>query len=407
MKYFLIIFSIIALSFNFSFAEEKKIKMRSSPKSNNFKKVEINISPDLINIEEIKNLKKNINTASKYAKELDTTLREKKKIKYRGSAKEIYNNYSKSVFYLYNPDMKTMGTGFLVDDVGLVLSNWHVAEKAENLYLWTLPDGGELSEDFLFDKSPYFNSEVVAVNKEQDLALIKVLGLPKSIKSVKLGSNDVISVGDDVYAIGHPISYPWTFSFGMVSQVRNNFTWNYDTKFEHKADVVQMQTPISEGNSGGPLFSSEGIVIGVNTLGITEGQNLNFAIAVDHVKKFIDDNPDVKNINPITSVIKKKFSDVITQDFNENGVIDTWYIDTNKNGKTDKGFVDDNEDGIVEGILYDVNENGIYEIYAVDTDGDGKEDKSYIDKNEDGKADVISYDYDQDGKPDKVEPYKS
>ena len=58
MKYFLIIFSIIALSFNFSFAEEKKIKMRSSPKSNNFKKVEINISPDLINIEEIKNLKK-------------------------------------------------------------------------------------------------------------------------------------------------------------------------------------------------------------------------------------------------------------------------------------------------------------------------------------------------------------
>ena len=407
MKYFLIIFSIIALSFNFSFAEEKKIKMRSSPKSNNFKKVEINISPDLINIEEIKNLKKNINTASKYAKELDSTLREKKKIKYRGSAKEIYKNYSKSVFYLYNPDMKTMGTGFLVDDEGLVLSNWHVAEKTENLYLWTLPDGGELSEEFLFDETPYFNSSVVAVNKEQDLALIKVRGLPKSIKSVKLGSNDVVSVGDNVYAIGHPMSYPWTFSFGMVSQVRNNFTWNYDTKFEHKADVVQMQTPISEGNSGGPLFSSEGIVIGVNTLGITEGQNLNFAIAVDHVKKFIDDNPDVKNINPITSVVKKKFSDVITQDFNENGVIDTWYIDTNKNGKTDKGFVDDNEDGIVEGILYDVNENGIYEIYAVDTDGDGKEDKSYIDKNEDGKADVISYDYDQDGKPDKVEPYKS
>ena len=49
MKYFLIIFSIIALSFNFSFAEEKKVKMRSGSKSNDFKKVEFNISPDLIN----------------------------------------------------------------------------------------------------------------------------------------------------------------------------------------------------------------------------------------------------------------------------------------------------------------------------------------------------------------------
>ena len=48
--------------------------------------------------------------------------------------------------------------------------------------------------------------------------------------------------------------------------------------FKHKADVVQMQTPISTGNSGGPLFSSDGIVIGVNTLGDPEGQNLNFKI---------------------------------------------------------------------------------------------------------------------------------
>ena len=381
--------------------------MRSSPKNSNFKKVEINVSPDLIKIEEIKNLKKNLNTASKYAKELDSTLREKKKIKYRGSAKEIYKNYSKSVFYLYNPDMKTMGTGFLVDDEGLVLSNWHVAEKTETLYLWTLPDGGELSEEFLFDESPYFNSSVVAVNKEQDLALIKVRGLPKSIKSVKLGSNDVVSVGDNVYAIGHPMSYPWTFSFGMVSQVRNNFKWKYDTKYEHKADVVQMQTPISTGNSGGPLFSSDGFVIGVNTLGMPDGQNLNFAVAVDHVKKFIDANPDVKNVNPITSIVKKEYPNAITQDFDENGVIDTWYIDTNKNSKADRGYVDENEDGIVDGILYDENENGIFEIYAVDTDGDGKYNEYYIDKNEDGKADVISYDYDQDGKPDKVEPIKS
>ena len=197
------------------------------------------------------------------------------------------------------------------------------------------------------------------------MALIKVRGLPKSIKPVKLGSNDVVSVGDNVYAIGHPLSYPWTFSFGMVSQVRNNFKWKYDQKYEHKADVVQMQTPISTGNSGGPLFSSDGVVIGVNTLGMPDGQNLNFAVAVDHVKKFIKANPDVKNVNPITSIVKKEYPNAITQDFDENGVIDTWYIDTNKNGKADSGYVDENEDGIIDGMLYDENEIKILVIDQV------------------------------------------
>ena len=407
MKCFLIIFSIIALFSNFSFAEEKKVKMRSGSKSNDFKKVEINISPDLINIDALKNIKENFNTANKYAQELDKTLDEKKKIKYRGSAKEIYNNYSKSVFYLYNPDMKVMGTGFLVDEAGLVLSNWHVADKAKNLYLWTLPDSGDKSVKFLFEKQEYYNSSVVALNKTQDLALIKVNGLPKSIKTVKLGSNDQVEVGDNVYAIGHPMSYPWTFSFGMVSQVRDNFEWNYDESFKHKADVVQMQTPISTGNSGGPLFSSDGIVIGVNTLGDPEGQNLNFAVAVDHVKKFISANPDVKKINPLNSAIKKEYPKAIPQDYDNNGTIDTWYIDTNNNGKIDRAFVDDNEDGFIEGTLIDENENEIFELTLIDTDKDGKVNISYLDEDEDGKNDVVGHDYDQDGKYDKVEPIKS
>ena len=407
MKCFLIIFSIIALTSNFSFAEEKKVKMRSGSKSNDFKKVEINISPDLINIDALKNIKENFNTANKYAQELDKTLDEKKKIKYRGSAKQIYKNYSKSVFYLYNPDEKAMGTGFLVDASGLVLSNWHVTNKAKNLYLWTLPEGGDKTAKFLFEKQSYYNASVVATNKKQDLALIKVIGLPNDIKPVNLGSNDQVEIGDNVYAIGHPISYPWTFSFGMVSQVRDNFEWNYEDKFIHKADVVQMQTPISTGNSGGPLFSSDGQVIGVNTMIITQGQNLNFAVAVDHVKKFIKDNPDVKKVNPLNSAIKKKYPKAIPQDYNKNGIIDTWYIDTNNNGKIDTAFVDDNEDGFIEGTLIDENENEIFELTLVDTDKDGKVNISYLDEDEDGKNDVIGHDYDQDGKYDKVEPIKS
>ena len=392
---------------NLIIAEEKKIKTRGNSQDKEFKKIEINISPDLLNLEEIKQLKKNIITANNFTVELDKTLDEKKKIKFRGSAKQIYKNFSKSVFYLYNPDAKATGTGFLVDDSGLVLSNWHVAEKATNMFVWTLPEGGDKSVKFLFEKQDYYMASVIATNKKQDLALIKVSGLPKSIKSVTLGSDDQIEVGDNVYAIGHPISYPWTFSAGMVSQVRENFEWDTDDTFTHMANVIQMQTPISTGNSGGPLFSSEGKVVGVNTLGETQGQNINFAVAVNQVKQFIKDNPYVAKVNPLNAAMKKEFPKAITQDYNNNGTIDTWYIDTNDNGSVDLAFLDDNEDGKVEAVIIDENENGVWEVTRVDENQDGTIDYVLLDEDEDGKNDLIATDVDNDGTFDKIEPIKS
>ena len=411
MKCIRFIFYIITLflifSMNLIIAEEKKIKTRGNSQDKEFKKIEINISPDLLNLEEIKQLKKNIITANNFTVELDKTLDEKKKIKFRGSAKQIYKNFSKSVFYLYNPDAKATGTGFLVDDSGLVLSNWHVAEKATNMFVWTLPEGGDKSVKFLFEKQDYYMASVIATNKKQDLALIKVSGLPKSIKSVTLGSDDQIEVGDNVYAIGHPISYPWTFSAGMVSQVRENFEWDTDDTFTHMANVIQMQTPISTGNSGGPLFSSEGKVVGVNTLGETQGQNINFAVAVNQVKQFIKDNPYVAKVNPLNAAMKKEFPKAITQDYNNNGTIDTWYIDTNDNGSVDLAFLDDNEDGKVEAVIIDENENGVWEVTRVDENQDGTIDYVLLDEDEDGKNDLIATDVDNDGTFDKIEPIKS
>ena len=407
MKKILGVLGLLILSLNFSIAEDKKIKTRGKSDDKQFKKVEINISPDLLDLEELKKLKNNLTIANNYAIEIDKTLDEKKKIKFRGSAKQIYKNYSNSVFYLYNPEAKAMGTGFLVDETGLVLSNWHVADKATNMFVWTLPEGGDKSIKFLFEKQDYYMASVIATNKKQDLAIIKVSGLPKSIKPVNLGSDDQIEVGDNVYAIGHPISYPWTFSSGMVSQVRENFEWDYDDTFTHTANVIQMQTPISTGNSGGPLFSIEGKVVGVNTLGETQGQNINFAVAVDQVKQFIKDNPYVAKVNPLNAAMKKEFPKAITQDYNNNGTIDTWYIDTDNNGKVDRALVDDNEDGKVEAVLFDENENEVWESTKVDKDQNGTTDYILFDKDEDGKNDLVATDSNNDGTFDKVEPIKS
>jgi S1-C subfamily serine protease len=220
-----------------------------------------------------------------------------------------------------------------------------------------------------------------------------------------LGSNIIkeVKVGDNVYAIGHPKSLPWSFSAGMVSQIRPNHIWTYEDESEHEATVIQTQAPMSTGNSGGPVFSGAGKVVGVFTLFQPEGQNLNFAIAVDHVKQFIKDNPNVKKVNPIGTAIKKDYPNAKAQDYNKNGVIDTWYVDDDKNGKIDTGFIDDDEDGFIEGTLIDKNENGVFEIMMLDTDKDGKPNEAYLDEDEDKKFDVIAYDYDQDGEWDKFE----
>ena len=412
MKKHVVILLFVLLGFSVN-AEEKKIKLRGIDKTQEFKEVQINISPDLLKFDKFEKLKLDYKTAKNFAIETDKNLKKKKKVKFRSanaaeSAGTIFKNYSKSVVFLLNPEgieegVGAIGTGFLVDKSGLILSNWHVTEKANQMLVWTLPDEGVLGTDiFLKEIDPYIG-QVVAENKNQDLALIKVNGLPSNIKPVQLGTNQEVEVGDDVYAIGHPTSLPWSFSFGMVSQIRPNHKWTYVDKSEHEATVIQMQTPISTGNSGGPLFTSEGKVVGVNTWIKSGGQNLNFAVAVDHVKKFIKDNPNVKKVNSIGAAIKKKYPKAKPQDYNKNGVIDTWYVDEDKNGKIDTAFIDDDEDGFIEGTLIDKNENGVWELSIIDTDKDGKANEAYIDEDEDKKSDVRAYDYDQDGEWDKFE----
>ncbi len=387
-------------------AEEKKIKFRGITNDSEFKQVEISISPDLLKFNKLEKLKSNYETAEKFALETDKNLIKKKKIKYRGNAKSIYKNYANSVVFLYNPTegKESLGAGFLVDSSGVILTNWHVTNGTKEIFVWPLPKDGAVETEVLFKNiDPYFGS-VIAENKTQDLALIKVSGLDPSAKVVDLGSNKDVGIGDTVYAIGHPSGLPWSFTLGTVSQIRKNKKWVYErlNNSEHLATVIQTQTPISPGNSGGPLFSENGKIVGINTWG-AEGQNLNFAVAVDHAKQFIKANPNIKNINTVDKLVMKKYPNAIAEDYNKNGVIDTWYLDTDKNGKIDQALVDDDEDGFIEGNLIDKNENGVFEYMEVDTDKDGKINIGWFDRDEDKKYDVKGYDYNQDGEWDKIE----
>ena len=385
-------------------AEEKKLKFRGIGNAEELKSVQINISPDLLKIDKALELKSKYKVAKEFAIKTDQNLKKKKKIKFRGSAKNIYKNYANSVVFLYNPTKgkESLGAGFLVHESGVILTNWHVTKGVKEIYVWPLPKDGAVETEVLFkDIDPYFGS-VLAENKGQDLALIKVSGLTADTKVVELGSNESVSIGDTVYAIGHPNGLPWSFTLGTVSQIRKNKKWIYEDKSEHQATVIQTQTPISPGNSGGPLFSESGKIVGINTWG-ADGQNLNFAVAVDHAKEFIKANPNITKVNTIDAVIKKDYPNAKTQDYNNNGVVDTWYVDDDKNGKIDLGFVDDDENGFVEGTLIDKDEDGVWEIFLIDSDENGKADQAYLDNDGDKKPDVLAHDYNEDGEWDKFE----
>ena len=91
----------------------------------------------------------------------------------------------------------------------------------------------------------------------------------------------------DVHAIGHPTGEAWTYTTGVISQYRQAYEWQVeDDPIKHRADIIQTQTPINPGSSGGPLFGDSSSLIGVNSFK-AGGEGLNFAVSVDEVRKFL------------------------------------------------------------------------------------------------------------------------
>ena len=110
---------------------------------------------------------------------------------------------------------------------------------------------------------------------------------------MNLGDSAKISVGQDVHAIGHPQGEIWTYTKGIISQIRSQYEWATEEGVEHHAKVIQTQTPISPGSSGGPLFDDAGNLIGINSFQHKSG-NLNYAVAVDEIQKFLHKKESLK-----------------------------------------------------------------------------------------------------------------
>ena len=368
---------------------------------------------------------KNLNDAlTEKQKDIQNNNKDRSQPKYKGAG-DIFEIFSKSVVYIGNRKdnrINGVGSGFIISQQGKlkIITNWHVIDGADSLSVWIEPDK-EVDENFLITKVDSYSAKLIKVNKTKDLAMLEVEELPIKIEPVTYGKFSKKLIGKNAYAIGHPKGHLWTFTQGMISQVRPNYKWPYKGS-RHQADVIQIQVPINPGNSGGPLFNENKELIGVNTF-TSDGENLNFAIAISDVVKFINEKPKplkkkkskyIQKKEKGNTWIKKKkkknsekgsidLSNAKEVDLNKNGTIDTWLIDKNNNGIYEKGYHDQNEDGIIEIVGIDKNEDNNFEIILIDTNNNGNPDEAEIDDNEDGKTDVIAYDFNEDGEWDKFE----
>jgi serine protease Do len=165
---------------------------------------------------------------------------------------------------------KSLGSGFIIDKGGYILTNNHVVEKAEEIQV-TLSDGKK------------FEAKIVGRDPKTDIALIRIeAGTP--LTPLPLGDSDQAEVGDWVLAIGSPFGLGNTVTAGIVSaKYRKIGTGPYD-------DFIQTDASINPGNSGGPLLNTKGEVIGINTAIFSQSGGsigIGFAIPINMAKDLL------------------------------------------------------------------------------------------------------------------------
>jgi hypothetical protein len=170
------------------------------------------------------------------------------------------------------------GSGFVVTRNGLVVTNYHVIKNGTSAVI-KLPDGSFFTVD-----------GVLAFDKDRDIAAIKAHGI--NFKTVALGDSDRLQIGDEVVAIGSPLSLESTVSNGIVSGIRTEEQPSNGSLLDQVTapaarKLLQITAPISHGSSGGPLFNLAGQVIGITSAALIGGENLNFAVPINDAKKLL------------------------------------------------------------------------------------------------------------------------
>jgi len=176
-------------------------------------------------------------------------------------------------FFFQPVASQSLGSGFLINDGGFILTNFHVVSGSSRIQVT------------LHDQSQYY-AKAIDVDRSDDLALIQITP-KKKLDFVRLGDSEHVQVGQKVLAIGNPFGLEGTLTVGVVSSIGRSIEGENQQRL---AGMIQTDAAINGGNSGGPLLDSNGTVVGINTaiLGQTN-IGIGFALPINRAKALLTD----------------------------------------------------------------------------------------------------------------------
>lgn len=164
--------------------------------------------------------------------------------------------------------LRGLGSGFIIDKSGLILTNAHVVDKADKVTV-RLKDGRT------------YEGKVQGIDEVTDLAVVKI-NAGNDLPVAALGSSDHVQVGDWAIAVGNPLGFDNTVTLGIVSTLKRSSAQVGIA--DKRLEFIQTDAAINPGNSGGPLLNERGEVIGINTAIRPDAMGIGFAIPIDKAK---------------------------------------------------------------------------------------------------------------------------
>ena len=164
--------------------------------------------------------------------------------------------------------LRGLGSGFIIDKRGLILTNAHVVDQADKVTV-RLKDGRT------------YEGKVKGIDEVTDLAVVKI-NPDQDLPVAALGSSDTVQVGDWAIAVGNPLGFDNTVTLGIVSTLKRSSAQVGIA--DKRLDFIQTDAAINPGNSGGPLLNERGEVIGINTAIRPDAMGIGFAIPIDKAK---------------------------------------------------------------------------------------------------------------------------
>jgi hypothetical protein len=328
---------------------------------------------------------------------------------YKLTGDKIFNLAADSVVLILgsNTNQSGMGSGVFVTYEGEIITNYHVIEgyESDELGVWIYEGFQEADR---YESSKMIPVDIVATDKSKDLALLKIKKNIDDIVPIYLAYDEDILIGSQVFAIGHPGGMLWSFTEGIVNRIAYN-EWNYgpvtasagffenlynwwfdveeDKGYIVAAKTIFTQTPINPGNSGGLLLNSDGNMVGINTYNDLTMNNVNGAVHIDEVEKFLIKNglevSDLLAQNEYVSDLSDLISNFVPI---RNPEFDGYYFISKFEGadisiefgvpRNDEEAtyigIDRNDDGYHDLILYDVDDDGSFSEWDIDLDMDGE-----------------------------------